>query len=472
MRRIGFAVPLCAFALCLAASPASAAVHYYSAILNPRQEVPPVASTALGGGRFIIDTDANTMTYWISWAGLSSGELFSHIHQAAAGVNGGVKHNLPAGNPKVGQWTYAEADEAAILAGQTYANIHSSNFGGGELRGQIVPFNALIGANQEVPVNASTGSGWAIATVDTALNTLSYRIFYEGLTGAPSLAHFHGNSLHGSNSSPKVTLAVTASPMTGTVAYNPADEGAILAGRWYVNLHTPTHPGGEVRGQLVPRVVPMDALQETPVNPNLSSAGFALVAIDTALNTLSHDVRVLALSSAETAAHIHGFAGLGQNAPPLANLVLGSPKIGTWNYGAANEAQVLSGQAYFNVHTGNTPDGEIRGQIFALPGADALLGVNDDGPRAGVALAASPNPAVDRMRLTLRLSRGGHTSLAIVGVDGRQVRSIASRVLEPGPHSFDWDGRDDGGHAVAPGIYFAVARTPAGTQVTRLARLQ
>jgi hypothetical protein len=459
-------------ALASVTTPASAALYYYSAILNPRQEVPPVTSGAMGGGRFIIDTQANTVSYWISWANLSSGELFAHIHQGAAGVNGAVVHTLPNGNPKVGQWTYAEAQEPAILAGQMYANIHSSNFGGGEMRGQIVPLNALLGANQESPTNGSLGTGWAIGMVDTALNQLTYRVFYENLSGPATLSHFHGNVLHGANGAVKVGLTVTPSPMTGTVAYSQADEGALLAGRWYVNLHTAANPGGEIRGQMVPRVVPMDAMQESPPNGSLTSAGFASVAIDTALNMLSFDVRDLALSSAETMAHIHGFADLGVNAPPLVPLALGTPKFGTWNYGAANEQQVLLGKLYFNVHTSTNPDGEIRGQVWSLPGVDALLGVGDREPRAGVALSAAPNPATGRTRLTLQLARAGHASLAIVGVDGRQVRSLSDGALEAGPHSFDWDGRDGAGNAVAPGIYFAVARTSTGMQVTRLARLQ
>ena len=462
--------------LAAAASPSLAAVYHYNAILNPRQEVGPVASPALGGGRFVIDTDANTVRYWISWGGLSSAETAAHIHGfAPPGVNAGVVHTLPAGNPKVGAWNYNEADEAAILDGRTYANIHSTNFPGGELRGQIVEFNALLGASQEVPVNASTGSGWAVATIDTVANTLNYHVFYEGLTGPIVNSHLHGNANYGTSVGVKVGIPVVASPIAGVANYLQADEDALMSGRWYVNLHTGANPGGEVRGQLVPRVIPMDALQETPVNAALASAGFGLVAIDTSANVLGFDVRVVALSSPEIAAHIHGFADLGANAGVQMGIVPvpGAQKLGTWAYGAANETDVLLGRAYFNVHTNANPGGEIRGQILGLPGEGALLEVGGGTPRAVTGLAAAPNPSPGgSTRLTFKLSRSGSVTLAIVGVDGRALRNVPSTVYAPGTHTYDWDGHDDDGRPVAPGVYFAIAHTPDGEKITRIARIR
>ena len=52
------------------------------------------------------------------------------------------------------------------------------------------------------------------------------------------------------------------------------------------------------------------------------------------------------------------------------------------------------------------------------------------------------------------------------------MRHVQPAIFAPGPHSFTWDGLDDAGRSVAPGIYFAVVRTPEGDQTTRLARLQ
>lgn len=463
-------------ALLAAASPAFAAIYHYSAILNPRQEVGPVASTGLGGGRFIIDTDAKTVTYWISFGGLSSAETAAHIHgNAPAGINAGVKVALPAGNPKVGVWNYPPADEAALLAGQMYANVHTTLAPGGEIRGQIVPFNALLSSSQEVPVNASTGSGWCVATIDTVLNQLNYHVFYEGLTGAPTASHFHGTANYGTNAGVKVAIPVTPSPMVGSVAYAQADESVILSGRWYVNIHTAANPGGEIRGQFVPRVVPMDALQENPPNVAMTSSGIGLVAIDTVANVLGYDVRVIQLSALETAAHIHGFAALGTNAGVQMALapVPGAQKLGTWTYGAANETDVLLGRAYFNVHTAAFPGGEIRGQIMSLPGEGALLAVDQEKPLVTTGLAAAPNPSSGgATQLMFHLSRSGNVSLSIVGVDGRLVRSVPAALYAPGPHSYEWDGRDDDGRPVAAGVYFAIARTPDGEKVTRVARIR
>jgi hypothetical protein len=295
---------------------------------------------------------------------------------------------------------------------------------------------------------------------------------YAGLTGAVTAAHFHGNANYTQGpAGVKVPLTVTASPMTGTVGYLQADEGAILAGRWYVNLHTVANPGGEIRGQLSPRVVPMDAIQEGGGIPVLTSSGFALCAIDTAANTLGYDVHITQLSGAETAAHIHGYAALGADAGILQTLATGPRKLGTWNYPAANEPDVLLGRTYFNSHTAANPGGEIRGQILFLPGQEALVGVGGP-PRVLPRLSAAPNPFGGRTALTFNLARTGTASLDIMGVEGRVVRRVPPATLAAGAHSYEWDGLDDAGRAASPGIYFALVHTVDGDVTTRLARIK
>ena len=218
-------------------------------------------------------------------------------------------------------------------------------------------------------------------------------------------------------------------------------------------------------------MIPLDGGQEVGPVAAPGSAGFSLVAIDTLANVLGFDERIAGLSSSETAAHIHGFASSTQNAGVLLPMALGTQKLGTWAYGAASETNVLSGLTYFNVHTTNNPGGEIRGQIENLPGAASVLSVGPRVPHAGPR-AAAPNPFGVRTQLTFQLARTGNVSMSIVGVDGRVVRHVAAAMFAPGPHTFEWDGRDDSGQIAAPGVYFAVVRTAEGAKITRLARLR
>src|SRR6185369_12825703 len=112
----------------LPAATAHARVFVYNAVISAKQETPVNATTGSGGGYFVIDTDANTVNFWISFAGLSSPENAAHIHGfAGPGTPAGVVFGLPAGNPKVGTWNYVEGQEASILAGLCYVNIHTNN---------------------------------------------------------------------------------------------------------------------------------------------------------------------------------------------------------------------------------------------------------------------------------------------------------------------------------------------------------
>jgi hypothetical protein len=112
----------------------------------------------------------------------------------------------------------------------------------------------LIGAN-EVPPTASTASGIVTISVDPVSNTVTYDLIYSGLTAPATAAHIHQNPA-GMNGAVKVPLTVTAATSghtTGTgvpiAGFNVADICANPAG-FYVNVHTLTFPGGEIRGQL------------------------------------------------------------------------------------------------------------------------------------------------------------------------------------------------------------------------------
>ena len=102
--------------------------------------------------------------------------------------------------------------------------------------------------------------------------------------------------------------------------------------------------------------------QEVP--PTTSSArGTVLAIVDLTANTLTLDLTYDGLGSAETAAHIHGYAAAGVNANPVFTLPLGKHKSVVWTYPEAEEQSILDNLAYINVHSVSFPTGEIRGQL-------------------------------------------------------------------------------------------------------------
>ena len=147
-----------------------AATTVLSANLSQANEVPPTGSPGTGTAIVTLDTTAQTLQVQETFSGLGSGTTASHIHCCLAspflpGVNVGVATTVPTfpGFPLgVTSGTYnmtfdltmastynpafvtaqggtvagAEAAlETALLAGETYINIHTTNFGGGEIRG-------------------------------------------------------------------------------------------------------------------------------------------------------------------------------------------------------------------------------------------------------------------------------------------------------------------------------------------------
>ncbi len=121
----------------------------YGGPLTGAQEVPAVATTATGQGTAVISADGSTITYLVTYSGLSGSLNAAHFHTGAAGVAGGVILPLVAGpSPMSGTLTAADFKAsgsvttfaqavAAIRAGTTYFNLHTAANPGGEIRGQI-----------------------------------------------------------------------------------------------------------------------------------------------------------------------------------------------------------------------------------------------------------------------------------------------------------------------------------------------
>ncbi len=106
-----------------------------------------------------------------------------------------------------------------------------------------------LSAKNEVPPNASSGSGTARVELDG--NVIKWNVTYSGTTGPLTAGHFHGPAQPGANAGVVVPFAgPLASPIVGSATLTPAQADQVKAGLWYVNLHTAANPGGELRGQV------------------------------------------------------------------------------------------------------------------------------------------------------------------------------------------------------------------------------
>lgn len=122
---------------------------------------------------------------------------------------------------------------------------------------------AKLTSSHEVPRNTSPATGTAQVTIIGDGSQIFYQYFVSNLTAPATAAHIHLGAI-GVNGPVLLPLAVPAGPTgsvsgrltaadftgAGNLTYAQVLE-AIVAGGTYINVHTPTYPGGEVRGQVV-----------------------------------------------------------------------------------------------------------------------------------------------------------------------------------------------------------------------------
>lgn len=110
---------------------------------------------------------------------------------------------------------------------------------------------AALDGNSEVPPNTSAAKGSADIDYDAASKKLSWKLTYSGLSGPATAAHFHGPAEPGKNAGVAVAIPnATSSPAEGSATLTDAQAADLMAGKYYVNVHTAANPGGEIRGQV------------------------------------------------------------------------------------------------------------------------------------------------------------------------------------------------------------------------------
>ncbi len=243
----------------------------------------------------------------------------------------------------------------------------------------VLAFTAFLTGSSEVPATTSTGTGIAAFALEGS--NLTYYVSFSGLTGPASAGHIHAPSTPLGSASVAIGFTVPAASagiISGKVLMSQDQITNFVNGLCYVNIHTGSNPGGEIRGQVVPlrMIVPIDAASEVPTNTSSGTARATLTFIG---DHLFYEIPYTNLSSPGIAAHIHGPSTPSGTAGVLVGLATPSGTSGTLSGSVILTPQqlayVISGQTYINIHTMANSGGEIRGQIWPIQ-----LGVFMDGP--------------------------------------------------------------------------------------------
>lgn len=166
-------------------STTASAQQKYSASLNGLQEVPTNNSGGRGNCAIALNAGETQFTITCTYSGLSAAATAGHIHDAGpVGVNGPVRFNFNVAgggtSGTIGPLTFAvtPAQVADLRAKRWYANIHNSNFPGGEIRGQVKVASSIFdydgdGRTDIKVLRPSNGTFYILNSVNTSISAVT-----------------------------------------------------------------------------------------------------------------------------------------------------------------------------------------------------------------------------------------------------------------------------------------------------------
>lgn len=377
----------------------------FKASLSGNNEVPSITTTAFGSVNATLS--GTELVVEGTFENLSSMFAASHIHAGMAGENGGVVVALTASvnaDGKSGTFAPAEntftltAEQASSLnARGLYINIHTENYAGGELRGQLVPesdayFRATLSGAFEVPAAKTTAQGGIVAELRG--DSLFLSGSFSNLTDEFDVAVAGGSHLHsafaGSNGGIVVELTPTLATDNLSGVYMAADNAfelnadqkdALMNRKMYVNIHTKAFGSGELRGQLVPPATAIfySSLSGTAEVPSFKTDAFGALMLELhGIDSLVVTGSFADLSGAFDAnvaggSHLHaahaganGGIAVGLQAEVSVDLTSGTYSANENSFTLTTEqiAELFNRNMYANIHTAASPSGELRGQVL------------------------------------------------------------------------------------------------------------
>ncbi len=298
--------------------------------------------------------------------------------------------------------------------------------GGGEA-GSIVTYTAVLTGAQEVPPVVTTATGSATFTLSADRTQLMYLVTHDVVGGTASHIHL---AAAGENGAIVYPFTPFGSTMSGTLTITATDADNLEQGKMYVNVHSTSHPGGEIRGQILHPgdslwVATLTGSQETPPVTS-TGTGTAAVILDAAKTSLRYHVNTTGLTL--TNAHIHkGIATIaGAVIHPFSPIA--AVMDGTIALSGTDAQDLAAGLWYVNVHTAANPGGELRGQLM-MPGevlySASLSGANEVPPvttsaTGGAQFILDPQGTSLRYQaaFTGLITTGSDVNMGAAGVNG------------------------------------------------------
>jgi Cu/Zn superoxide dismutase len=370
----------------------------FDASLSGEQENPMVITSGQGLAVITIWPELNEFEFYIQFDSMSGPVTGAHFHSAIPGMNGPVVIDLTEdissdGNYISGTRILTPEIFNSLLNGELYLNLHTTNNPGGEIRGQVYKFaregyTYELNGGQEVPPVTTTGVGAGMVSIDRDQTNAHYMLVVSDLNGNFSASHFHNGS-PGVNGGVIYDITSSFNEFGGAYGYwddssTPTfDAGPLFrAHDVYVNVHTDTSPGGEIRGNIIRS---SNLFDELPFDPGFSddlmlkailtggnevppvttdAVALASVFLEADKNSAKINITATGLSGPITGVHIHE-ADPGNNGPviiPLNN-VGNRVQMEINNIDPLSLVSLLNSGTYVNIHTDANPAGEIRGQL-------------------------------------------------------------------------------------------------------------